>query len=166
MSPPPTRRQLLTGLGGALGLGAVGSTVYHAYTGPLTLVVENYFHEPLTLSVRIKRDESLVHEATYDLPAFTPTDDPDTSGTGRVKEQIIDSTIRGTIYTVEASTEVHDGLGPREDKTYRVTCTGYTDFHQPDGGEKRVADRLFVAASPEPDYGITLGRNYCGNVWD
>jgi hypothetical protein len=166
MSPPPTRRQLLTGLGGALGLGAVASTVYHAYTGAVRLVVENYVREPLTADVRITHNGSLVHEATYDLPAFDPTDDPDTVGTGRAEEQVVDRAIHGTVYTIEASTESHDGLAPDEGDTYRVTCTGYTDLLRADGDEKRLTDRISLAIHPADGSGITLDGPACTSVWE
>jgi hypothetical protein len=73
------------------------------------LAVENCVREPLTADVRITNDESLVHEAAYDLPAFAPTDDPDTVGTGHAEAQVANRAIHGTVYTVEASTERHDG---------------------------------------------------------
>jgi hypothetical protein len=165
MSPPPTRRQLLTGLGGAIALGTVASTGYHAYTGPVRLVVENYVREPLTADVRITNDDSLVHAATYDLPAFAPTDDRDTVGSGRVEQQIVNRAIRGTVYTVEASTGRHDGVAPNEDETYRVTCTGYTDAERSDGSEKRLTDAISLAIYPADGAGIQLDGPSCGSLW-
>jgi hypothetical protein len=163
--PRLTRRRLLAGLGGAAGLGVVGATVYHAYTGPVTLAVENYVRERLSLDTRISHDSSVVHEATYELPAFAPTDQPDTSGTGRVKEQVVDHAVRGTTYTVEASTETR-ALTPGADDTYRVTCTGYADIERPDGTEKRLADRISLSVRPSPEAGISLGGPYCESVWE
>jgi hypothetical protein len=165
VGPLPTRRQFLAGLGCAVGLGAVAATLSHAYTGPVTLVIDNDVREPLTVDVRVARDSSLVHRAAYEMPAFTPTDDPDTPGTGRVEDRIVDRAVHGTVYTVEASTDVHDGLPPGEDGTYRVTCTGYTDRSRPDGSEKRLTDRISLAIHLETGAGISLDGPSCGGAW-
>lgn len=162
MSPLPTRRRLLTGVGGVLALGAIGSTVYHGYTGPVTLVIENYVRERLQIEVGISRDSSPVHEATYEISAFTPTDDRDASGSGRIEEQFADSVTRGTTYTVEASTGTND-LAPVEGETYQVTCTGYADIERSNGTEKRLMDKISLSISS--DAGVQLDGPYCGSVW-
>ena len=165
MSPPLTRRQLLAGVAGTLSLGVGGATVYHAYTGPVQLVIENFVRDPLTVAVRINQDSSLMHETAYEVPAFMPTDDEATSGAGRVEAQITERTVHGTVYTVNASTDRHDGLSAADDNTYRTTCTGYTDFPAPDGSQKRLTDAITLTINPASGAGIVLDGPACGSPW-
>lgn len=175
MGPPPSRRQVLAGIGGAVGLGTAGSTAYHAYTGPVDLVLLNTRLSPVEVDVRISGPDGVVLAETYDVPETTraeldtesPSEIPVTepgseSEVGTVTDRVVERATRGTTYTVHAATE--DGrhtLDETDENTVTATCTGYVDT-----SERRLTDtvRLFV---PRVDGrgDILLSANRCGTLW-
>ena len=171
MCPPPTRRRFLAGLGGAAGLGTVGATGYHAYTGPVDLRVLNSLRSAVELTVRLRRDGRVVHGATYDVPARTlPEYDEDSSAeipeaerpgsSGEVRDRLVESATRGTTYEFDAFTDEY-GLEAGSE-TVTVTCTGYVA-----SSEGPLTDELLLFIPIRPaERGMYLVKNDCLRLYD
>lgn len=172
MGPPPSRRQFLAGLGGAVGLGAVGSTAYHAYTGPVDLVVANSLDSTVELAVRLSRDEEMVHRATYDVPARTsreydresPSEIPvaERNGSpGLLRDRMVETATRGTTYEFDAWTDGY-GVNPNDEDTFTVTCTGYVEM-----SDGPLTDELLLFVPREPrERGMLLDNSHCGSLYN
>jgi hypothetical protein len=148
-------RRSLLGLtaGGGLAL-LTGSTLYHAYTGPVALTVSNLTDTETEVVVRLDRDGETVAEATVTVPARGG------DGPGRVaRERFVGRGVRGTTYAVTVAVPNRDVAETREEYTQR--CTGFSDI---DG--RRLGDHLGVAlvgqSTPER---VTVDASACSGVF-
>lgn len=154
MNDALNRRRLL-GLTATGGLAAVtGTTLYHAYTGPVALTVSNLTETETEVVVRLERETETVAEATVTVPARG--DD----GPGRVeRERFVGRGRRGTTYTVTVAVPNRNVAETRAQ--YTQSCTGFNDI---DG--RRLGDHLGVdlvgQSNPER---VTVDASACSGVF-
>jgi hypothetical protein len=154
MDARTSRRRFLS-LSGIAGLiGVTGGTLFHTYTGPVDLVVQNCTTSTVAAELSIEKGGQEMADLTVELPPRT------TDGPGRItKDTIVDNAVRGTDYTLAIRLPNYAVDAVKND--YTVTCTGFSEI-----GSQRISDRVGVdlvgQTSPER---IVVDTSYCGGVF-
>ena len=154
MSMQLTRRQLLNSSGIVGLVSVVGGLLYHSYTGPLDLEVQNFTNSNTKVEIYLSYDGEPVLDQVFQVPPRTD------SGPGNVIEKnVLSDVVRGTNYTLAVSLPNQTVDSVKE--THKLTCTGFSEIE----GE-RLSDRVGVdimgVSSPTR---IVTDTSYCSSVF-